>query len=109
MSTRRTYAERIAELKTRQEQLREQERALLARQVVEERRERTKRHLRIGKEVESVIGHIVSDDDLNEILNLISSFFSETESSPSTNESDQNNYPDYSEPSFSFSDRFENA
>ena len=63
----KTFAERIAELKYRQRQLQEQERSLLARQTVEEKKAKTKRHLRTGAAIETAIGHPVTEDDLEQI------------------------------------------
>ena len=71
MSSKRTFAERIAELKCRQKQLQEQERSLLARQTVEERKEKTKRHLRTGAAIETALGHPVTEDDLEQITALL--------------------------------------
>lgn len=71
MSSKRTFAERIAELKCRQKQLQEQERSLLARQTVEERKAKTKRHLRTGAAIETALGHPVTEDDLEQITALL--------------------------------------
>lgn len=68
MAARRSYSERIADLKQKQAQLKEQERSLLARKVADEKRAQTKRHLQIGAAVEAFLGHPVSKEELENIF-----------------------------------------
>ncbi len=67
----KTYDEKIAYLKQKQEQLKAQERALKKRQSAEERRKRTKRLIELGGIVESVLGRPATDDDKIRLLNFL--------------------------------------
>ena len=54
MASKKSYDERIEELKRKQEQLKAQEKALKKKQSAEERKQRTKRLIETGGAVESV-------------------------------------------------------
>ena len=77
MGTRRGYNERIAELKRRREELLQQEKALLARQIKQERKKRADRWFRIGCEIEAAVGHDVEKGDMNLILDYVRELFPE--------------------------------
>ena len=71
MGVRRSYSERLEDLKKRREELRRQERALMARQIAQERKERTKRLLHIGSEIEAAAGRPIRDEELELILESV--------------------------------------
>ena len=71
MGVRRSYSERLEDLKKRREELRQQERALMARQIAQERKERTKRLLRIGSEIEAAAGRPIGDEELELIVESV--------------------------------------
>lgn len=70
-ASHRSYRDRIAELREKQEKLRQLEKDLISRQGVEERKARTRRHIRAGAEIETALGHDIEDDDLNMIRDYI--------------------------------------
>lgn len=61
MATKKSYEERIEELKKRQAELKAQEKKLRAKQSAQERKERTKRLIAIGAEVEHYAGCQITD------------------------------------------------
>ena len=67
----RTYDERIDELRKKQDQLKEQEKALIKRQNAEERKKRTRRLIELGGIVESVLGRPTVDEDKIRFLNFL--------------------------------------
>ena len=71
MGTRRSYSERLEDLRRRREELLQQEKALMARQIAQEKKERTRRWLCIGREIEAAVGHDVEDDDIELILESV--------------------------------------
>lgn len=64
----RSIEERIAKLQKRQEQLKEKEKALKAKQAQNERKSRTKRLIEIGGAVESVLGYPITKDELPKLI-----------------------------------------
>lgn len=96
MSERKTYAERIAELQARRDRLKEQERALLARQVRDEKREKTKRIFKIGTMIEEKIRYPVTEEDLDELIKVIEKWNDEkqiSENELSVSDDDENAQP----------------
>ncbi|MCR5778059.1 MAG: conjugal transfer protein TraD [Lachnospiraceae bacterium] len=71
MTATKSYDDRIAELKKRQEQLKTQERALKKRHSVEERKKRTRRLIELGGIVESVLGRPTDEADRERFLNFL--------------------------------------
>ena len=67
----KSYDERIADLKKKQDQLKAQERALKKRQSAEERRKRTKRLIELGGIVESVLGRPTTDEDKIKFIHFL--------------------------------------
>ncbi len=67
----RTIEERIEELQKRQEQLKEQEKALRKRFAAEERKRRTHRLIELGGIVESVLGRPTTDEDKIRFMNFL--------------------------------------
>ena len=63
MASKKSYDERIEELRKKQEQLKAQERALRKRASAEERKKRTKRLIEIGGAVESVLKKSLGEDE----------------------------------------------
>lgn len=62
MASKKSYDERIEELKKKQEQLKAQEKALKKKQSAEERKLRTKRLIETGGAVESVLKKSLGED-----------------------------------------------
>lgn len=60
---RKSYEERMNELKKKQEQLKAQERDMLKRHSEEERKKRTRRLIEIGGMVEAILGRPTVDED----------------------------------------------
>ncbi len=65
--------ERIAKLQEKQKQLKAQEKALKARQSQEERKVRTKRLIKIGAAVESVLGRPIEEEDIPNLIAFLHS------------------------------------
>jgi len=61
MASKKSYDERIEELKKKQEQLKAQEKALKKKQSADERKQRTKRLIEVGGAVESVLKKSLGD------------------------------------------------
>lgn len=77
MGSRRSYNERLEDLKRRREELRQQEKALMARQIAQERKDRTRRWLSIGREIEAAVGHDIEGDDMELILESVRELFAQ--------------------------------
>ncbi len=71
MASNKSYDERIAELKKKQEQLKAQEKELERRQSAEKRKKRTKRLIELGGIIESVLGRETNDDDKIKLMNFL--------------------------------------
>ncbi len=69
--SKRTFEERIEELKRRQEQLKEQERDIRRRASEEARKKRTRRLIEIGGIVQSVLGRELEDEDKERLLSFL--------------------------------------
>lgn len=67
----KSYEERIEELVKKQNQLKEQEKALRARASAEERKKRTRRLIEMGGIIESVLGRATTDDDKTRLLEFL--------------------------------------
>lgn len=68
---KKTYAERIEALKTKRARLQEEERALTARKIVAERKERDRRIFKIGTAIEDTVGHDVTPELLEHLCVII--------------------------------------
>ena len=87
LSTRKSYAERIKELKERQEKLKSEERDLKARQIVKERKDTTARRIHIGTVIENAIGAPVDADMLGNLLELVRQNYSYKHTADKLNDS----------------------
>ena len=77
MRDRKTYAERIAELQAKRDRLREQEKSLLARQLSDEKKARTKRIFKAGTMIEETYGHTITERELDELVEKIKEWHKE--------------------------------
>lgn len=68
---RKSYDERLDEIKKKQEQLQARERELKKRKSEEDRKKRTKRLIELGGIVESVLGRPTTDEDKIRLLNFL--------------------------------------
>lgn len=69
--SKRTFEERIEELKRKQEQLKEQERDIRRRASEEARKKRTRRLIEIGGIVQSVLGRELEDEDKERLIRFL--------------------------------------
>ena len=65
---RKTYEEKMSDIKNRQEKLKAKERELTQRHNEEERKKRTKRLIEMGGIIESVLGRPTEDKDKERLL-----------------------------------------
>lgn len=68
---KKSIEERLNDYDKKMAQLKEQKKALLARQSAEERKKRTKRLIEIGGAVESVLGRPIPTEDLPKLINFL--------------------------------------
>lgn len=68
---RKSYDERLDEIKKKQEQLQARECELKKRKSEEDRKKRTKRLIELGGIVESVLGRPTTDEDKIRLLNFL--------------------------------------
>lgn len=68
---RKSYDERLDEIKKKQEQLQARECELKKRKSEEDRKKRTKRLIELGGIVESILGRPTTDEDKIRLLNFL--------------------------------------
>lgn len=70
MRKRKTYEQRIAEIKQRQAQLKAKEKEILSLQIARDKRKKTRRLFKIGTVFDKAIGHPVDDDELEHLVQI---------------------------------------
>ncbi|MEE1516608.1 MAG: relaxasome subunit MobC [Lachnospiraceae bacterium] len=68
---RKSYDERLDEIRKKKEQLQARERDIMKRKSEEDRKKRTKRLIELGGIIESVLGRATTDEDKIRLLNFL--------------------------------------
>ncbi len=68
---RKSYDEKLVEIRRKKEQLQARERDIMKRKSEEDRKKRTKRLIELGGIIESVLGRATTDEDKIRLLNFL--------------------------------------
>lgn len=73
MAARKTTTERIEEIEKKEAQMKALKRELKQKEASENRKARTKRLIRIGAEVEKILGKPIEENDLPKLIRFLES------------------------------------